>query len=470
MLYSTFGASRTGRKMRDLGKNLTRAALAGMFVIPGLLAAGGNVAHAASPVTLTVAFDETGPASSDQILKWWNQITPQIESAIPGVKIKLDPIVASEGDFYTKIDLSMRSASTAPDIVEEDSFLIGSDATAGYLTPLDKYLATWPEYKQQWFPAMQSITTFNGHNYGIMNGTDVQAIWYNKNIFKQAGLPTTWQPHSWSDILKAAQTIKTKVPNVVPINLYSGIPADEASTVRGFLNLLYGTNYPLYDYKTNKWDPSNPGVLAALNFLQTVYSSKNLLGPDPSISLNANVGNLMSQQLLPQSKVGIDLDGSWLPGTWVSGGAAPWPQWQSVMGVAKIPTQNGQAPGYTTMSGGWSWAISSKSKNQDLAFKVLQLASSKQNLANFDAMIANIAPRKDETSVPAYSNIPLSKFFTSLVNYTHFRPAFPAYPKISLQIQEAMELVMNGTTPTAAMSNFADAVKGIAGAANVETH
>ena len=69
-----------------------------------------------------------------------------------------------------------------------------------------------------------------------------------------------------------------------------------------------------------------------------------------------------------------------------------------------------------------------------------------------------------------YSELPLSSFFTSLVNYTHFRPAFPAYPKISLQIQEAMELVMNGTSPTDAMSNFADAVKGIAGASNVETH
>jgi multiple sugar transport system substrate-binding protein len=76
--------------------------------------------------------------------------------------VKLEPIVASEGDYYTKIDLMMRSASTAPDVVKEDSFLVGSDATAGYITPLDKYLAAWPEYKAQWYPAMQSITTFNG--------------------------------------------------------------------------------------------------------------------------------------------------------------------------------------------------------------------------------------------------------------------------------------------------------------------
>ena len=94
--------------MRSPGRNLTRVALAGMFVIPGLLATAGNGAHAAGPVTLTVAYDENGPASSDQILKWWTQIIPSIETAVPGVKIKLEPIVASEGDYYTKIDLMMR--------------------------------------------------------------------------------------------------------------------------------------------------------------------------------------------------------------------------------------------------------------------------------------------------------------------------------------------------------------------------
>jgi multiple sugar transport system substrate-binding protein len=122
----------------------------------------------------------------------------------------------------------MRSASTAPDIVREDSFLVGSDATAGYLQPLNKYLASWPEYKQQWFPKMQSITTFNGQNYGVMNGTDDRLIWYNKHVFKKAGLPLNWQPHSWADILSAARAIKAKVPGAIPMNLYSGIPEDEA--------------------------------------------------------------------------------------------------------------------------------------------------------------------------------------------------------------------------------------------------
>jgi multiple sugar transport system substrate-binding protein len=347
--------------MHSLGKNLARLALIGMFAVPGLLVKSSAVTHAAGPVTITIAFGEQGPPSGYLDLKWWQSIVPQIEAANPNIKIKLEPIVASEGDYYTKIDLMMRSASTAPDLIKEDSFLVGSDATAGYLLPLNKYLASWPEYAQQWYPGMQSITTFNGKNYGVMNGTDVRGIWYNKQIFKKAGLPTTWQPKSWADILSAARTIKAKVPGVIPMNLYSGIPDDEGSTMQGFEMLLYGTHDPLYDYKTSKWVTTSKGMKDALTFLQTVYNPKDLLGPTMDIALNPLVGNVVGDTLLPQGKLAIDLDGSWLPSFWYPTGAAPWPQWQSVMGFAKTPTQFGQAPGYITMSGGWAYSISAKS-------------------------------------------------------------------------------------------------------------
>jgi multiple sugar transport system substrate-binding protein len=440
-----------------------------MFVVPGLMVKSSAVTKAASPVTITIAFDENGPPSGYIDLKWWNQIIPGIEAANPGIKIKLEPIVASEGDYYTKIDLELRSASTAPDLVKEDSFLIGSDATAGYLTPLNKYLATWPDYAKEWYPGMQSITTFKGVNYGVMNGTDVRGIWYNKDVFKKAGLPTTWQPHTWADILKAAQTIKAKVPGVIPMNLYSGIPTDEASSLQGFQMLLYGTKNPLYDYKTNKWDASSPGFLDSLKFVQTVYNPSDLLGPTNDIALNPLAGNIIAQQLLPKDKLGIDIDGSWLPNNWYSTGAAPWPQWQSVMGMAKMPTEFGQAPGYISMSGGWAYSISSKSAHPAQAFTVMQAANSLQNLALFDVLVGNIGVRKDESTVASYAKVPMNPFFTSLVAYTQFRAAFPVYPQISNQIQQAMEVVMTGETPpTAAMAGFYAAVKGLAGANNVE--
>ena len=433
-----------------------------------VLAACGGSSTSSSTTTIKVAYQQFGPPPY-RTADWLNQAKQQFEAANPNIKVQLEPIVADEGGYYTKLALMQRSASTAPDLVSEDSFQIGSDVTAGYLVPLDKYLATWPEYKQQWFPQMQTITTFNGHNYGIMNSTDVQTIWYNKDIFKKAGLSTNWQPSSWADLLSAAQTIKDKVPGVIPMNAYSGIPMNEASTMRTMLMLLYGTNNPLYDYNTNKWVVPSKGIEDALNFVKQVYNPKDLLGPSNDVALSTSAGNTIPQQLLPQGKLAIALDGSWLPNSWGPGSSSQWTNWQQTMGVAQMPTEFGQGTKTLTFSGGWSFAISAKSAHQDAAFQFLKVLNSQSVLAQYDVANAQITPRKDVANVPQYQQVPLNTYFTSLLNVTHFRPAFPAYPQISVQITSAMQQVMTQQeSPAQAMSAFAQQVSSIAGPNNVE--
>src|SRR5438445_2686817 len=248
-----------------------------------LQACGGpSTTNGNGPVTITVAYQQFGPPPYHEQV-WWTSVKQRVQAAKPNIQVQLEPLIADEGSYYTKLDLMMRFPSTAPDLVREDSFLVGSDVTAGYLTPLDKYLGNWSEYSKQWFPGMQKITTFNGHNYGVMDGTDVRLIWYNKNIFQHAGLHSNWQPQNWAAILSAARTIKPKVPGVIPLNLYSGIPMDEASSMQGFEMLLYGTKDPLYNYSTQKWVASSKGFLDALNFVKQVYNPSNLLGPTNDI-------------------------------------------------------------------------------------------------------------------------------------------------------------------------------------------
>jgi multiple sugar transport system substrate-binding protein len=65
------------------------------------------------------------------------RVKKQYEAEYKGSTVKLIPIQAAENDYYTKLSLMNRSASTAPDVAYEDTFLIKSDASAGYLAPLD---------------------------------------------------------------------------------------------------------------------------------------------------------------------------------------------------------------------------------------------------------------------------------------------------------------------------------------------
>ncbi|MFE2645563.1 extracellular solute-binding protein [Streptomyces nigra] len=410
-----------------------------------LTACGGG--SGSDPDTLKVSFKQSTDNSVKVMDTYLANIKKQFEKANPGKKVEFVPIKAPDSEYYTKLQQMLRSPKTAPDLVYEDTFLINSDITSGYLRPLDPYLAKWPDWDQFIDTAKAAAKGEDGKTYGVPDGTDTRGLWFDKGIFAKAGLPADWQPKTWDDVLDAARTIKKKVPGVTPLNVYTGKPAGEAATMQGFEMLLYGTNDgssdPLYDKGSKKWIAGSQGFKDALAFVETVYKEK--LGPDVSDALDPNFGTRVRGELLPEGKLGIDLDGSWLPQDWLEGSGHEWPEWSRKLGLAAMPTQHGQAPGKVSMSGGWTWAIPAKAGNPDLAFEFVKTMQTKANAKKWYIANSGIAVREDVAADPAYVDAqPGIKFFTDLVASTHYRPAYPAYPKVSTAIQEAMEGVTTG--------------------------
>ncbi|MFC9508775.1 extracellular solute-binding protein [Streptomyces sp. NPDC057002] len=426
-----------------------------------LTACGGG--SGSDPDTVKISFKQSTDNSIKVMDTYLADIKKQFEKAHPGKKVELVPIKAPDSEYYTKLQQMLRSPKTAPDLVYEDTFLINSDITSGYLKPLDPYLAKWPDWNKFIDTAKAAAKGEDGKTYGVPDGTDTRGLWFDKDIFKKAGLPATWQPKTWNDILTAARTIKRKVPDSIPLNIYTGKPVGEAATMQTFEMLLYGTNDgttdPLYDKSSKKWLAGGQGFKDALSFVETVYKEK--LGPDVSDALDPNVMTRVRGEWLPQGKLGIALDGSWLPQDWLSGSGHEWPEWSQKLGLAAMPTQNGQAPGKVSMSGGWTWSIPAKAGNPDLAFEFIKTMQTKANAQKWYVANSGIAVREDVAKDPAYATAqPGIKFFTDLVANTHYRPAYPAYPKVSVAIQEAMEGVTTGDTSVdESARGYTDALK-----------
>lgn len=423
-------------------------------------------AYARANTTITVAYQQFGGGHSTQT--WLQTVQKQFQQAHPGVTVKLEPINAAENDYYTKLDLMNQSARTAPDVMVEDTFLVNSDASAGYLMPMNKFVTSWPDWKTEFYPVMQQAAeAADGTVYGVPFNTDTRGLWYDKEVLKKAGLPTNWQPSSWNDILAAARKIQKAEPGVVPLWVYSGKPMGEASTMQGFEMLLYGTKNTLYDFKTKKWIVKSPGFLDALKFIQTIFSQH--LAESLPQALTTQSGTIATQQLMPQHKVGILLSGDWEYSNWLPTGAHPWPQWSKSIDLAKMPNQNGG--GHVSLSGGWVLSISSKSKQAQLAWEFIKQATNKDNMLSIDLMDGNVTPRQDVSKTTAYQkagNGMLAKSAT-FDAFTFFRPANAQYPSVSNEIQTAMENVMNGMSPEQAMAQYAQAVTSLVGAKNVET-
>jgi multiple sugar transport system substrate-binding protein len=449
---------------RLLGLGAAVVSLATVTAACGSAGGANSSGGGKNTIEVTYQFQQT-PGAVDTSGEWFKKVIPQFEKQHPGVKVTLNAINASENDYYTKLDLLESSRSTTPDIVMEDTFLVSSDEEAGYLRPLTKLVDSWPDW-QKFVPIMKTITSYNGQVWGVPFSTDDRYLWYNADIFTKAGIPVPWHPATWAQVLSTLQTIHRKDPGVIPMNIYAGVPQGEAATMQGFEMLLYGTGYTLYDYKTGKWVVQDPGLTDAFRFLYDVYH--NNLGAPPSQELTGTWGQTVALDLLPKSKLAVDLDGMWLPQNWPG---KQFPGWQNIMRWTPMPTMNGQAPGYATLSGGWALSIPKYSPHPGLAWDFIKLATDTANEAYYGKVSANLPTRTDSAKVPLYAHSePNITFSNSLLTHTYYRPAFPVYPKVSYVIQQLSGNIITGTmTPAQAASSYTSQVRKIVGASHAES-
>lgn len=445
--------------MQPMHRRTLLTSAAGALAALPLAACGGSgesnakSTGGATSGTIKIAYQKFGQfIQLDAMLK---DVKKDFEAANPGSTLELVTIQAAQNDYITKLGLMNKAASTAPDLMYEDTFMIRSDVDAGYLMPLDDELAKWSDYSNFVEAAKAAGKADDGKTYGVSMGTDTRGIWYNKTILAQAGVAGDWQPKSWDELLQVAREIKGKIKGVIPLNIYSGKPNGEGSVMQGFEMLLYGTDSTLYKDSDKKWVVGSQGFKDALSFIKTVYAEG--LAPTPAQALDTNVGNIVSGQWFPKGKLAMGIDGSWMPGTWMPKGASPWPAWTKTMGWCGMPTQKGQGEGKISMSGGWTIAMGSNCQNPDLAFKVMEIALSKKYALQYYIDNSQISVRTDCSDDPKYLGAnPSVKFFTDLVSVTKFRPATSDYPNISNAIAVAMEAVMTGQSSVDAAASAYD--------------
>lgn len=446
-------------------------AVLGVFLLLMALAAcGGGGKKTASPSgNKSIKIIYSVNSTNDPAGAWLKQVKQQFIKQHPGVTVNIVPVKGSEGTYTSKKDLMLQSKQTTPDVVMEDTYLINSDAAAGYLSPLGDKVKKWSGWNHIIGKVKKGVTASDGKIYGVPYSTDTRGLWYDTQLFKKAGLPVPWHPKNWKDVIAAAQTIKKKFPKVTPFWMNSGKATGEATTMQTFEMLLYGTKNTLYDKKTNKWVVKSPGILDSFKFINTIY--KKGLGPKLSQVLTGQAGNI-EHHMMKKQQIAIAMDGNWVPAFWRQDGPNPWPKATQVFHLAAMPTQHGQGAGFTSLSGGWALAVPTKSNQKTLAWDFIKLATNEKNMKFADIGMGNLPARKDVENDPEYSKKLGNSYkqASKFLKFTHFRPTYQGYTSVSSAIQASVEGVATGSlTPKAAMEKYAENVKRAVGASKTET-
>lgn len=177
---------------------VSRAPALMLLVLALLLSTAGlGEQPALAGTTLTLWLSDYNSQSQQLIQK---EIIPQFERQHPGVRVTVTTVPWSQLD--SKLAAAF-AGGVAPDIFQAGAEYRAVIAEQGFGRPIDDLVASWQD-KQAFFPGAWAGVVWRGETYGIPYLTSPRTILYRMDIFEEAGLDPNSPPLTWESLLTTA--------------------------------------------------------------------------------------------------------------------------------------------------------------------------------------------------------------------------------------------------------------------------
>lgn len=140
---------------------------------------------AASTKQATVAFaSNASPTAEEPVL---NAVFKEFQTRNPNIKVNATFTPADQ--LREKLILQL-AGGTAPDIFRQNDDEVKGIAAKGQVLELDPYMKTYGVNTDDYFPlAYDDVPRWEGKIYAVMTGGRPEAIFYNKKLLRDAGVP-----------------------------------------------------------------------------------------------------------------------------------------------------------------------------------------------------------------------------------------------------------------------------------------
>ncbi|MFD6415193.1 ABC transporter substrate-binding protein [Streptomyces sp. NPDC060194] len=305
-------------------------------------ACGADNAESGPPSTLDLWARAGSAQSLQRLADAWNKT-----HETPKVKVTQIP----EADYVTKF-AAAAGAKKLPDLVGVDVVYMPQFVQQGLLTDLTDRIDELP-YGDALLPAHQKLATRDDKTYGVPAGVDVSSLFWNKDLFRKAGLDPEKPPTNWAELKSAADKVD-KLGDGVNGFYYSG--NSTGANAFTWLPLVWASGgSPLgADGKPNLDTPEVKGALS-------LYRDLDKAGDLPK-GYDGDTGTHFISSF-QGGKIGIQLVGSFAVSQYVN--EAP----DLDFGVTGIPGKDG---GQSSFAGGDIMAIPAGAKHTDDAWKFME--------------------------------------------------------------------------------------------------
>lgn len=321
---------------------------------------------------------------------------------------KLDIVEVPIAEQLNKTITDLRMGGGRFDGFMEASWYMGEYVTAGFIVPIDRYIADgrFPLWSVDWMPpALRAIHTWEGKWYAVMNDSDGQVLYWRNDIlsdpewqrkFKAAtGKEMPFPVRTWRDVIEIAKFFHGKNWNASDAEPDTGIvmhfrvneqgmfhfmSLSAPFVVRGGDKVDRGTNNYWFDPETMEPLINQPGHVRALEVLyelsqygpsaQAAWDLGTawdwfLRGKSIFVFSWGDVGALVQDEA--RSKIRGKLGASVLPGSRevYDMNARRWVKLEQPNVVGN------------TVGGSWHGVISARSKNPEVVYSLYALMATR---------------------------------------------------------------------------------------------
>ncbi|MBR7741834.1 extracellular solute-binding protein [Phycicoccus sp. BSK3Z-2] len=260
---------------------------------------GGGNEQSASEEPLA---DETTQASIDYAI-WNAEQQPPLQKVIdafngtyPNIDVQIQ--VTPYEQYFTKLQ-TQGSSQTLPDVFTMNSLNFETYAENGLLAPLTPLVEDGQLDPSNYPQALIDSYTFDDTLLGVPQNSQTIAMWYNEQLFAEAGVDTPTSDWTWDDLRTAARTISDELGDEGVFGIATDLTGQQAY----YNTILQAGGYILSDDKeTSGFD--DPASIEGLQFWTDLIAE----GASPSVR---QLADTPAPQMFNSGRAAMMFNGAW---------------------------------------------------------------------------------------------------------------------------------------------------------------
>lgn len=363
------------------------------------------------------------PEYSENTEGFWRDLIGRFESEHPGAKVELQTV--SWTDINQKVT-TLVSTNQAPDILNLDAY--ANFAGDELLLPADEVLS--PETQDDFIDKFAENGKLEGTQYGIPFVGSVRGLFYNKDIFRKAGVQEP--PKTWDELRDAAAKIDAAGETGY------GMPLGPEEAQAEFSLFMWGNGGDWVDGDT--WTITRPENVEALQFMSDLANRDKVTQPNPGTTNRTDLWKVFGA-----GKIGMVMGSNFYPVLLKDQNP------KLDYGVAPVPVNGGDP---VTLGVEDYLMAFNTTEHKPVVKAFLDFVFAEQNYGRF-IETEGFLPVTKSVSDKVAAEDPRQKVFIESVEDARFYPTTnPTWAAIAPQVKERLGSAVQGKDPAEVLSGL----------------